>query len=251
MTFNIWNYHRPWKERRAIIADLIRHHQPDVAVLQETRHDFRYEGGLGQDEQLAAITGYHPTWAKGQVYVPILRVDEGLAILTRETPKAVMMRELARLPHERDDSNQRVCLGVTVESRGREVHIFNTHFSLSERARVSNAREVARFIREQSGDEPALVMGDLNAEPHTLPIRFLLGEEEIDGEVGDFVDCWLAANPQDPGYTYASWEGIRRIDYVLGRNLPVGPLTAELIGMDAANEVYASDHLGIVTTFPF
>jgi endonuclease/exonuclease/phosphatase family metal-dependent hydrolase len=128
--------------------------------------------------------------------------------------------------------------------------VFDTHFSLSEVARVSNALEVARFVREAAGDEPAVVMGDLNAEPPTPPIRFLLGQEAIDGHVGDFEDCWVRANPSEPGYTYASFDPVRRIDYILGRNLPAGPLTARIVGGEAVDGVYPSDHMGIVAELP-
>ena len=246
MTFNIWNYGRSWAKRRQIIAGIIDTHQPDVVALQETRHDFRFERGEGQAEQIARLTRYHATWAVGQVYLPLLRVDEGLTILTREAPARVMQRRLTQYPRERGDRNQRICLGVEVSHGGRRVGVYNTHFSLSEVARISNAREVARFVAEQSPDQPTVLMGDLNAEPDAPPIRYLTGEQTLEGESAGFVDCWVAANPEQPGFTYASFRPVRRIDYVLGRNLPAGVRGASLIGGEAVDGVYPSDHLGIV-----
>src|SRR5947209_12986776 len=131
MTFNIWNYTRPWNERRLMIAELIQRHRPQAVALQETRHDFRYRRGKGQGDQLAEMTGYHATVAVGQVYLPILRVDEAVTILTAEQPVSSVQRELTRLPRERADENQRVCVGVMMRINGRDVNIFNTHFSLS------------------------------------------------------------------------------------------------------------------------
>jgi endonuclease/exonuclease/phosphatase family metal-dependent hydrolase len=246
MTYNIWNYHSPWRARRSLIVALIQAHRPDVVALQETRHDFRHERGKGQGDQIAELTGYHCTFALGQVYFPLLRVDEGLSILTRETPLQVMTKQLTLYPHERGDDNQRVCLGVRVADAAGEWDVFNAHFSLSEVARVHNAAECFPFIRDTSGDRAAFLMGDLNALPDTPPIRYLLGEETADGESGDFVDCWTLAHPGDSGFTYASWEPTHRIDYVLGRNLGGMTVTAERIGMESRDGVYPSDHIGVV-----
>lgn len=250
MTFNIWNYTRPWNERRLMIAELIQRHRPHAVALQETRHDFRYERGKGQGEQLAELTGYHATVAVGQVYLPILRVDEAVTILTMEQPVSTVRLELTRLPRERDDENQRVCLGVMIRFNGRNVHVFNTHFSLSAGARLSNAVETAQFIAEVSRADPAVVMGDLNATPDEASIQFLHGESSHNGATGDFVDCWTAAHPGDPGFTYASFGPVRRIDYAFARNLPAGAISAEIIGGEARNGVYPSDHLGIVVDLP-
>ena len=245
MTYNIWNYSRPWKERREQIAALISRHRPDAVALQETRHDFRFERGEGQGNQIARLTGYHPTFAVGQVYFPVLRVDEGLTVLTMQEPRHVQVRRLTQLHGERGDENQRICLQVTIDAGGAPFHVFDTHFSLSETARISNAREVSDLVAQQAGDEAAVVMGDLNAEPDTPPIRFLTAKLEVDGERGDFVDCWLAANPEAQGYTYASWGGIRRIDYILARNIR-SVRSAEIVGGAATGGVYPSDHMGIV-----
>jgi endonuclease/exonuclease/phosphatase family metal-dependent hydrolase len=250
MTFNIWNYTRPWKERRELIARLIEQHRPVAVALQETRHDFRYERGKGQGEQLAEMTGYRATVAIGQVYLPILRVDEAVTILTQDPPERTVQRELTKLPHERDDENQRVCLGVLLRVKSSEVYVFDTHFSLSARARRSNAIETWRFIKEVSGSSPAVVMGDLNAEPDADSIRFLHGAYTHEGETGDFFDCWQAAHRDAPGFTYASFGPVRRIDYAFARNLPTTGITAEIIGGESKNGIYPSDHLGIVFELP-
>jgi len=221
-----------------------------VVALQETRHDFRYERGRGQAEQIAELTQYIPTWTLGQVYIPILRVDEGVALLTRVPPSAVTTRHLTMNGHQRDDENQRLCLGVTLSRAGGSVHVFNTHFSMSAPARRHNAREVFEFVKEHSGSEPAILMGDLNAEPNTPEIRFLIGEETLAGtSAGDFYDCWTAVHPHEPGFTYGSGAPVRRIDYVLARNLPASPRSAQIVGADMVNGVYPSDHMGILVEF--
>lgn len=250
MTFNIWNYTRPWKERRELIAGLIEQHRPEAVALQETRHDFRYERGKGQGEQLAELTGYHATVAVGQVYLPILRVDESVTILTQERPQRTVQRELTKLSRERNDENQRVCVGVLLHVNGHEMYVFDTHFSLSARARLQNAVEIDRFIKDVSQSSAAVVMGDFNAEPDADSIRFLCGAYSHAGETGDFFDCWTAAHPDAPGLTYASYGPVRRIDYALARNLPATGLSAEIVGSDSKHGVYPSDHLGLVVDLP-
>jgi endonuclease/exonuclease/phosphatase family metal-dependent hydrolase len=245
MTLNIWNYNEPWKERRRIISDLIMHLEPDVVCLQETRHDFRFEGGLGQGEQIARATGMHTTSHVAQVYWPFPRLDEGLTTLTRQLPVRVLVEELSQVPHERADENRRICLGVTVSSEGRHIDVFNTHFSLGARARVLNARETYSFISRHSPG-PAILFGDLNAKPDTEPLCFLRGETPLDGITANLVDCWTEMHANDPGFTYASFDPYHRIDYALARNLEGRLRLVEIVGQEATDGVYASDHLGIV-----
>jgi endonuclease/exonuclease/phosphatase family metal-dependent hydrolase len=240
LTQNIWNYNRPWPVRRSLLADIIRAHAPDVIGLQETRHDWRFAHGLGQGEQLAADTGYVATSRVAQVYLPILRIDEGLTTMTKEPPERVVCRRLSQNPHEREDENRRICLGVSLNTPGGSLDVYNTHFSLSPRVRERSAHEVAEFIEHESGNRPAVLLGDLNAHPEDPPLRFLLEE-------AGFVDCWAAAHPNEDGFTDPSWAPHERIDYILVRHAPAGAaLTAELVGAATADGIHASDHLGLL-----
>jgi endonuclease/exonuclease/phosphatase family metal-dependent hydrolase len=257
MTFNIWNYQRDWPRRRELIVRLIDAHRPDVVALQETRHDPRYESGRGQGEQLAALLGYRLTTAVAHVFLPFPRVDEGLSILTARPPLRVMQRRLTRIPlarrvadpELRGDGNQRICLGVAVRSGKGEVCLYDTHFSLNARMRLVNAVEAAAFIHETAGDAPAVLMGDLNADPGDPPLRYLRGELSVDGATADYLDCWTALHPGDPGYTDETWRPRRRLDYVLARNFPAPPVRAELVGADPVDDVYASDHMAVLVDF--
>lgn len=250
MTLNIWNYNRPWPLRRRLIADLILRERPDVVALQETRHDFRFEGGRGQGDQLAELTGYCRTSQTAHVYVRFPRVDEGLTILTGGPPRRVMVHDLPQDRHDRGDRNHRILLGVTVTCGGREIDVYDAHFALSPSARRRNAGDALRAIRLLSGERPALLAGDLNALPDETAIRFITGSDEIDGATGDFLDCWDAVHPDLAGFTDESWHPVRRIDYVLGRNLPAPPVTARVVGDNPVGGIFPSDHLGVVVELP-
>jgi endonuclease/exonuclease/phosphatase family metal-dependent hydrolase len=249
LSLNIWNYQHSWPVRRLLIAKLINEHAPDVVTLQETRHDFRFERGKGQGEQLAKLTGYVPTTALGQVYVPLARIEEGLTTLTHAPPIRVMRRSLSRIPHERHDDNQRVCLGVRVRIGDEEFDVYNTHFSLSDLARETNAREVAEFVDRESEGRPALLAGDLNAQPDERSIQFLTGATEISGARAGFVDYWAQAYPGNPGFTDPSWQPKQRIDYVLGSNVRWTLTRIDLVGREPSRGEYASDHLGLLADF--
>jgi endonuclease/exonuclease/phosphatase family metal-dependent hydrolase len=243
MTLNIWNYEPPWEQRRQGIVRLITDAQADVVALQECRHDFRFARGTGQAEQIAERTGYLVTAARAQVYVPFPRLDEGLAILTREGPAAVDVCPLTLHPHRRRDENHRICLAVTLTIGGVRLHVADTHFSLDPVARLSNARETAAFLARVAGTEPCVLMGDLNAEPDSPEMKYLTGG-------AGFNDIWTLASGDAPGYTYASYRPVRRIDYILGRNLPAGEIGGYLVGASRIAGSYPSDHLGIVADLP-
>lgn len=243
LTLNLWNYQGNWPARRSIITDLITSHSPDAVLLQETRHDFRYAHGVGQAEQIGRLTHYQVRGAVSQVYVPVLRVDEGLASLTRLTPLRSEVRALQLLPDERADENRRICLALELQINGLRVCVFNTHFSLSARARVSNAHDVLAFAAEFAGDLPSFLMGDLNAEPHEQAIRDLLSEDT------GWTDCWASSRPSEPGFTYPSWGPVRRIDYVLARNVDPRHLRMQTAGESSLDGHFASDHLGILTEY--
>jgi endonuclease/exonuclease/phosphatase family metal-dependent hydrolase len=206
-----------------------------VIGLQEARHDFRFERSRGQGEQLAADTGYVVTEALAQVYVPFLRVDEGLVILSRERPIDTVVARLGRLTDERQDENRRICLGARLRQDDAEVDFYTTHFSLGPRARLNNAAEVIAFIEQHSAGRPAILTGDLNALPES-PEILLLREH--------FTDVW-ATSSRETGLTYPAHGPVRRIDYIFASNVQSVHSVA-LVGSDAENGVYPSDHLGIV-----
>jgi len=243
LTLNLWNYQGNWPARRRMITDLITSLAPDAVLLQETRHDFRYARGVGQAEQIGRLTHFQVTGAVAQVYVPVLRVDEGLASLTRLAPLRSEVRGLQLLPDERADENRRICLALELEINGLRICLFNTHFSLSPQARVSNAHDVLAFVAEFAGDLPSFLMGDLNAEPYEQAIRDLLSEDT------GWIDCWAFSQPRELGFTYPSWGPVRRIDYLLARNVDLRHLHVQIAGENRVDGNFASDHLGILTEY--
>ncbi|MEV8267267.1 endonuclease/exonuclease/phosphatase family protein [Microbacterium sp. NPDC076911] len=82
--------------------------------------------------------------------------------------------------------------------------VINTHFDhLSKRSRVRSARMVRQHALSQR--HAAVVMGDLNARPHSTEVREMLGN-------GELVDTWTAAHTQlsEEWTTYANYRPPRR-----------------------------------------
>jgi endonuclease/exonuclease/phosphatase family metal-dependent hydrolase len=245
MTLNIWNYEPAWERRRSAIVGLIGDSRPHVVALQECRHDFRHDHGRDQGEQIADLSGYRPTSAVAQVYLPLPRIDEGLTVLTRDDVEVLGsdVRALTLFSHLRLDENHRICLAVSLRVGTQKVHVIDTHFSLAPGARLVNAREAASFAADIGKGEPLVLMGDLNAEPDSPEIEYMTSE-------GGFTDAWTAGGGELPGYTYASFNPVRRIDYIMTMDMPGDPRAVQLVGTEPLDGVLPSDHLGILADLP-
>src|SRR6185369_17452684 len=91
--------------------------------------------------------------------------------------------------------------------------------------RERQAIALAALVRRWAADAtlPAVVTGDLNAEPDSAEIRYLSGLQSLAGRSTYLQDAWRIAGGGGPGHTWdnanryaaLSFEPSRRIDYVL------------------------------------
>ncbi len=116
--------------------------------------------------------------------------------------------------------------------------------------RATNLYEAARFVEAQSGGNPALFCGDLNARPDQLGYRLVT-------LLGKATDCYVSANPGDPGVTYSptnpysDGEPPQRIDYIFVRNgaslgFNVRSARVVLKEQSSASPKAYSDHYGVL-----
>jgi endonuclease/exonuclease/phosphatase family metal-dependent hydrolase len=101
--------------------------------------------------------------------------------------------------------------------------------------------------------------GDFNAEPESDEIRFLRGFATRDGRSVFFADAWSYGGDGGPGFTFdrrnafaaRSHEPPRRIDYVFVRGPDSKwrgePLKTQLVFTEPTDDVWASDHFGLLT----
>jgi endonuclease/exonuclease/phosphatase family metal-dependent hydrolase len=255
LDLNIWNYNEPWEARRERIIDLIRSTLPDVVALQEIRgRDWGLDVRHQADQILARLPGYSSVWEPAHYWQPGYdhnegRLEwEGLAILSAHPLVDRAVARLSRDAQDERDSFQRLVLGAQVQTPSGPFWVFDTHFPLSAAARTRVAGEALRFVRNRAGEIPFVFTGDLNAEPQDLPIRYLTGAAQIDGQEGDLVDAWTIHHAGEPGYTFPAWGPSKRIDYVF---VPAEVRVAEIevLGSVSSREtVSPSDHCALLAT---
>jgi len=247
MTLNIWNYNDPWQTRRELIAACINQVAPDVIGLQEIRVE-RDRSPENQAQQIMA----HLRDEYQCVYCPAMTFDrdplreEGLAILSRWPVASWEAKELTRDSADDRDIHQRILLRADVQSPAGVLRFFNTHWSLSEPARLRNAAEVRAAVAQFAGTAPVVLVGDLNSRPDG-PAAALF--EPADSGDAVLRDAWADLRPNDSGFTIKSDKPTHRIDYI-AHNLDGGRfgrfLDVQLVATEPTDGILPSDHIGIL-----
>ncbi|MBM3683416.1 MAG: endonuclease [Actinobacteria bacterium] len=260
MTWNLWWRFGPWERRQAAIAEVLRAEGADVIGLQEV---FVERDGVDQAAVLAGALGFHV--ATAPVRFHDTAEGAGLAF-TNAVLSRWPIAAATSLPLPRADgtTSHRNALAVRIDSPFGALCVVSTHLDWQfDRTadRVAQVRAVAGLVAAERPDPasgfPAVLLGDLNAVPHSDEVRLLTGATGpahpglVFTDVWDAVgsgrgDTWDGANPY---LAEATWPN-RRIDYVLvswPRPKPVGsPVAARLAGVEAVDGVVASDHWAVV-----
>ena len=259
-TLNIWNRFGPWEQRLEAIRAGMAAIDPDVIGLQEV---LRLEAGEGDglDQAVAvAPAGYHAAYARAH--------DErwyGNAVLARWP---IARAEAFELPRCGTDE-RRTLLYADVRAPFGRLPFFVTHLNWrldDGHVRAAQLREIVARIDALApptpdGGFPAVLVGDMNAEPEADEIRYLRGLTSLGSSARVyFQDAFALAGDGSAGYTYARRnpfaaplrEPDRRIDYILVRGRHdrfLGePLDARVCFDAPVDGVYPSDHFGVVAT---
>lgn len=214
------------------VADVIASFEPDVVAIQEL--DF----GLARTnhEHQAAEIARHLNMDFH--FHPSIEVQEGKygnAILSRYPLKLVQAGALPS-PWWFRPLEKRGAIWATVDYRGREVQIINTHFGHNLRERLLQAETLlgAGWAAHSSCSPPLVVCGDFN----TLPISSVYRRfRKL------LKDAQLSIKGRRPMNTYPSRFPVARIDHiftgagveVMDTNVPRNKLTC-----------LASDHLPLI-----
>ncbi len=257
-TLNIWNRLGPWEERLAAIRAGVRDLAPDVLGMQEVMQLAPDHGdGLDQVTAIAEGFGYHVAYGRS-------RDDPwlGNAILSRWPIARSHVFELPRV----GTSERRTLVHADLEAPFGTIPFFVTHLNWKfdeGHVREVQMREIALRIEALAKPElfPAILVGDMNAEPDSDEIRFLRGLTSLGGgKRVYFQDAFALAGDGSPGTTFARrnpfagtlGEPDRRIDYVFVRGLDDrrrgSPLEARVCFDGPVNGTFPSDHFGVITT---
>ena len=257
MTWNLWWHFGPWERRQPLIIDAIRDAAPDVVCLQEVWSD-------EDDDQLDHVADTLEMYAVRSDPVFWNGQSFGNAIMSRWPVERIVDE---RVPGADGEPSHRRIVAALVDTPYGRWPIASTHLehrfdrSADRQAQIRTVMELAASWRgDPTTDLPVIVGADLNALPDTDEIRMATGRRPgVDGivfsdaweQVGDGDGAtWLRSNPFSRDSTWPD----RRLDYLLvswPRPKPVGnPISAWLVGQgDAGDDVWASDHLGVVAEF--
>lgn len=230
-SYNVWNTNRlqrrgeSYKKRAKRMMKFISSLDVDVLGLQEVRlevpiavHDAerprskRKRSALSQISQIASsLPEYHFVYQPAMLYTEEM-VEEGLAIFSRYPILSSDYRLLFKNDSDGEDSHQRICLHAELHTPQMGlVHVFVSHLSLSQSAQARSVVEIWHYMQSFSGIK--LLMGDLNAEPNSKPMRFLSGEVSLEGvwtsglhDTWDHVRAGSEHDSQSEGFTFSALE---------------------------------------------
>jgi endonuclease/exonuclease/phosphatase family metal-dependent hydrolase len=255
-TLNIWNRFGPWEQRLPAIRAGVGALAPDLLGLQEVvRLDAADGDGLDQAAAIAQGFGYHVAYSRAH--------DErwfGNAALSRWPIGRSHALELPRGGTE----ERRTLLFAEAESPFGAIPFFVTHLNWKfedGHVRAAQVREIVQAIEalQRADGFPAILVGDMNAEPDSDEMRYLRGLTTLGGDRRVyFQDAFALAGDGSDGATYARRnpfaaplrEPDRRIDYVLIRGRDERhrgePLDAALCFDQPVDGTFPSDHFGVV-----
>ncbi len=256
VTWNIWWRYGQWQERQPLIIDTLKRLDPDIVCLQEVWQD---EEGA-QADILADALGFSAAYFDSG---PRSGVGFGNAILSRWPIEETATTQYTPAPSDKAGSPDggRGALFAKIAGPRGVIPVFSTHLSwkLAESGyRQTQVRELCSFIKQHTiEDYPPIVGGDFNAESNSAEIRMMTGEDIPAADGLSFHDCWRFAAPGALGITWDNCNPVvantlepdRRIDYVLvGEPFSGGKghvCSVELIGNEAQDGLYPSDHFGV------
>jgi endonuclease/exonuclease/phosphatase family metal-dependent hydrolase len=258
-TWNLWGRYGPWEARLPVIIENLGAINADILALQEVWDD----GTRNQAREIAAALG-----CTEPVFAANLERDgarSGNAVVSRWP---ITRHEVRKLPRRGahhaidDEGEERLCVFAEIAGPRGPIQMFCAHLSWSDdhsAIRQEQVTEICRFVTEtRPRPFPAVLCGDLNADPTSDEIRMLTGRRASPVPRVVFRDAWEASGNEEPGYTWsnanpfaaAALDLDRRIDHVMVGHPKLGGaghvLTAQVAGDVPIDGLWGSDHLAVV-----
>jgi len=235
-----------WDNRKEFLVETIRKFHPDLLGTQETE--------AGQRDYLQSQLTDYEAWGvgrddgkeKGEMMALFYRrsrfsrLDGGHFWLS-ETPDVAGSKNW-------DSAHPRMVSWVKLkDAQGPEpgpIYFFNTHLDhMSQTARDRGAQLLHDKIRQIAGQSPAIVTGDFNSKPGSMPYQNLFTPGE---QPPLLVDVFRVVHPEPQGYegTFSSFKTDKtdasRIDWI-GCTAQLEPATIEINRVQRDGR-FPSDH---------
>jgi endonuclease/exonuclease/phosphatase family metal-dependent hydrolase len=248
VTWNVWGLYGPWPERETAIVATLREASPDIVVLTES-------WSKASDRQCARLAS--PLALPYCAFSGVTAQEDAAAL----SGVAVMSRWPIRWKSSRTCGAARVQFAEVAGPRG-PVQVYGLVMDAwwfdESHARQQSVRELLAFLHEAADEQvPLIVCGDFNADPDSDEIRMLTGRTTAPVPGLSFYDAWDVAGGGGPGHTWSNdnpwatqllWPN-RRIDYIFAAAPRPGgaghPVDTALLGTQAVNGTYPSDHYGL------
>lgn len=204
------------------LARVIRESDADLVALQEVDVHTGRSGGVDQAAELARLTGMQAVFGEAIAYDG---GSYGDAVLSR---LPILSSESWKLPAE-PHHEERVAVSVVVETAaGQPVRFIGTHLDHTSDPSDRIRQTQALLLRAFPADKkvlPTLLLGDLNAEPDSEPLRLLL--QRFASAIPGGAPSWPTEEPR------------KAIDWILF----TPPNSWQVIEAGTMDEPLASDHL--------
>ena len=252
LSWNLWWKFENYLDRQKLIFNELRELNPDILCLQEVWED----SDGSQAKKIADLLGYEYTYSKS---FEIDGVSFGNAIISKFP---ILNSSSHLIPTATKFNENRTLLHNVVNYEGYKINVLCTH--LNYKYDQSNIRQnQVAFILEyiskfEISNFPTILCGDFNADPLSEEIMQITG---LRSPIKETVlrDAWQITNRDETGYTWSNnnyyakrtLEVDRRIDYIfVGKPTSKGlghPIKSLLVGTSPKDNIYPSDHFGIMT----
>jgi len=262
-TLNIWNHTYHWEKRLPLISQLLDVVDADIIALQEVS-EFN---GINQADEICKSLDkrYHGIFVPSQEYKSGWSGNAFLSRLPIIDAKSI---KLSQDPQDPDDGFSRNIMGIRVNLNQNQesISVFNTHLSLSKNARKRTIIEVLTFIKNFSGGNMSLLMGDFNCSPGEESINFITNNDDK-----QFQDIWATSHrsnnedvtwPTDVKLVHRAWEERHntpipwpiipaRMDFIFvssGKGLDFQITRCDKMVIEAS-DTFSSDHFAVIGSF--
>jgi endonuclease/exonuclease/phosphatase family metal-dependent hydrolase len=206
---NITDYQR--------IANILMQSKASVIALQELDSVTQRSKGKDVLKELAEATGLHASYGAA---IAFQGGKYGVGVLSKEKP---LLQKTIPLPGSEE---ARVLLVVEFT----DYLVFCTHFSLTEKDRLSSIKIIEEELA--ASKKPVLLLGDLNDKPGSETMQRLQQSFQL-----------LSANE----FSFPADNPDRCIDYILAHN----STKAKVVTTAVLNEPVASDHRPLLVELKF
>ena len=175
LNFNLWNYNN-WEERKPLIVDFIKKHNPDIITMQEVRDDLRFNSkGNNQAKQINNLLNYpYLKFIKTMDVNKVNNLDnppchEGLAVLSKY---AFVKSQKAPLKKHPNDKFTRAILWTRIN----DLDLINVHYSPDDLFSKLHLEETLKFAKKEK--IKPIIIGDFNIR-HPSIVEEAIGTDYI------------------------------------------------------------------------